>query len=201
VLAAAQAESPGYHYRADQVAELTMIFAPQVQLCTLQRETNGELAAAIERHPHSAWQVVRTTVPMARAARDLQALNLPDLLRTDLCWLVEMYGDLLGCDAVGLRFEPLTRAMCPGFHIDQNGIRLICTYRGPGTEWTTPRPHYALPRDGDTEVERTEVFTIVLVKGGLWQGNAGRGGIHRSPQVDGAGPPRLVLTLDALWSA
>ena len=37
--------------------------------------------------------------------------------------------------AVGLRLEIIERAMCPRFHVDHVGIRMLCTYRGPGTEW------------------------------------------------------------------
>jgi hypothetical protein len=91
--------------------------------------------------------------------------------------------------------------MCPGFHVDQCGIRLICTYRGPGTEWASPGTRNWSATTAPASVEQATAFSIVLVKGGLWQGNAGRGGIHRSPELPAGEPPRLLLTLDALWNA
>ena len=38
---------------------------------------------------------------------------------------------------------------------------------------------------------------VALLKGSLWQGNAGRGIVHRSPAV--SQPPRILVALDAGW--
>ncbi|MEF8706149.1 MAG: DUF1826 domain-containing protein [Candidatus Accumulibacter sp. UW27] len=34
-----------------------------------------------------------------------------------------------------MRLDVVRQAMCPRLHVDRVGIRLLCTYRCPGTEW------------------------------------------------------------------
>jgi len=104
--------------------------------------------------------------------------------------------------------------MCPRFHIDRVGIRMLCTYRGPGTEWLDDR--YAdrtfLGSNALTEmytgsglildqaaIHSAPTFAVVLLKGSLWQGNAGKGVIHRSPQIED-GSSRVLVAMDAIWN-
>ncbi|MDP2246715.1 MAG: DUF1826 domain-containing protein, partial [Nitrosomonadales bacterium] len=132
----------------------------------------------------------------------------------DIAFLAEMYGDLLGCPTIGLRLEVLSRAMCPRFHVDHTGIRLLCTYRGPGTEWLEdtaadrsklgPASAGMRAEDSDIILDQAGIHTvppyaIALLKGTRWQGNLGRGIIHRSPAVSANTAPRVMLALDALW--
>jgi len=42
-------------------------------------------------------------------------------------------------------------------------------------------------------------FAVALLKGSLWQGNGGRGVIHRSPAVTPGETPRVLLAMDADW--
>ncbi len=42
-------------------------------------------------------------------------------------------------------------------------------------------------------------FAVALLKGGLWQGNADRGIIHRSPAVATGEAPRVLVAIDAIW--
>lgn len=46
-------------------------------------------------------------------------------------------------------------------------------------------------------IESIPPFSVVLLKGSLWQGNGCRGIVHRSPAV--ALPPRVLVALDAGW--
>jgi hypothetical protein len=132
----------------------------------------------------------------------------------DIAFLVEVYCDLLGCPAIGLRLEVLNRAMCPRFHVDHTGIRLLCTYRGPGTEWledtAADRSKLGPVSAGICDensgiilnpagIHRVEPYAITLLKGSRWQGNAGQGIVHRSPAVPADEAPRVVLALDTLW--
>ncbi|MEM8851819.1 MAG: DUF1826 domain-containing protein, partial [Pseudomonadota bacterium] len=78
------------------------------------------------------------------------------------------------------------------FHVDAIHARLVCTYRGPGTQ-------YGLSTDG---APPTRVFTVptgapILLRGSLWPGEA-TGLMHRSPPIEGTGITRLVLVLDAV---
>ncbi|OLU24740.1 hypothetical protein BVH03_19330 [Pseudomonas sp. PA15(2017)] len=122
----------------------------------------------------------------------------------DVAWLVRAYACLLDARRIGLRLRALDGAMCPRFHVDHVPLRLITSYAGPGSQWLAegdlPRQllggTQALPREGAV-VEQIGCGHVALVKGERWEGNDGRGLIHRSPTLP-AGERRLLLTLDWL---
>ncbi|MGF1642291.1 MAG: DUF1826 domain-containing protein [Thiotrichales bacterium] len=203
---------------ASQISDLTAIFEPEVQVCWLPREPLGAIADYLDRA--SAPGRLRGTERQVIAAGTLPGFaGLPEApgyadLRRDAAALIELFTTLLGCPGVGVRLEVLERAMCPRFHVDRVGIRLLCTYRGPGTEWLDERcadrrwlglaghgkddAESGLIRD-PAGIERAPTFAVALLKGSAWQGNAGRGAIHRSPAVPIEAAPRVVLALDAIW--
>jgi hypothetical protein len=85
----------------------------------------------------------------------------------------------------------VTTNACRKFHVDAMAARLICTYRGTGTQ-------YGQSRNGD---DPKRVFTVptgsaVLLRGSLWPSNRDCGLVHRSPPIEGTGETRLVLVLD-----
>ncbi len=133
----------------------------------------------------------------------------------DVEQLIDMLATLLDPPALGVRLEVLDRAMCPRFHVDRVGVRLLCTYRGPGMElldeagadrrWLGVAGHglddelSGLVRD-PAAIQQVPRLAILLMKGAGWPGNEHFGAIHRSPRVDLADRPRIVLAIDALWS-
>ncbi len=122
----------------------------------------------------------------------------------DLSWLVGAFACLLDARRLGLRLRALDKAMCPRFHVDHVPVRLITSYAGPGSQWLEEGA-MARRRLGDAQAEPQDAALIrqlragdvALAKGERWQGNEGRGLIHRSPQPQ-AGERRLLLTLDWL---
>jgi hypothetical protein len=195
--------------RADTLADLTRIFVPETQICVHSPPGSPNLLGALAGVRASGGSGLRAVVRLsADGVPDIEALALPPAfahpaLRRELAFLLELYGDLLGCTAIGLRIERLERAMCPGWHVDRTGIRLLRTWCGPGTQWLDdpwidPR---GLPGSaaGATATGQARPFDILLLKGSAWQGNAAGGAIHRSPQVDPGSGPRILVALDALW--
>ena len=186
------------------LVDVVAIFTPAVQVCVYRRPSLLRLQAALAQQAETGTLIGFRRV--VDAGRPLPALPLPEPAiaagaAQELGFLVEVFGELLGCPRIGLRLEVLDRAMCPRWHRDHNGIRLLCTWLGPGTQWlddtASPVPDPALlPADAPPS-GRAAPFDLVLLKGGLWQGNAGRGAIHRSP--DPAGAVRCLVALDALW--
>lgn len=100
--------------------------------------------------------------------------------------------------------------MCPRFHVDRLGCRLITTHSSFATEWL-PHPCVDRARPGvvgagladqesgvyasEHDIRRRETGDVALLKGEGWDGNEGRGNVHRSPAVPD-GEKRLMLTLD-----
>jgi hypothetical protein len=197
--------------RADTLADLTRIFVPETQICVHSPAGSANKLGALAGLRASGWSGMRAVVRIfAEGVPDIDAVPLPPafahpVLRRELAFLLELYGDLLGCAAIGLRIERLDRAICPGWHVDRTGIRLLCTWCGPGTEWLDapgidPR---GLPGSaaGVPATGQARPFDIVLLKGSAWQGNAAGGAIHRSPMVAPGYEPRILVALDALWDA
>lgn len=205
---------PGRSVRmASAIHELATVFEPDVNTAVLERTLTSEVAVdashlvqksgasimgAFGFDRDSQAEIRRSVAPHAALANDV------------LIW-VELLCTVTGCDEVGLRLQRIERAMCPRFHVDRVMVRVVCTYFGRGTEILPSE--YAdrrylghssgEPSDGTgliypgVEPLRAGAGDVVLLKGELWEGNAGRGAIHRSPSASAA-EPRLVLTLDPL---
>ncbi|WP_421864955.1 DUF1826 domain-containing protein [Motiliproteus sp.] len=199
----------------DSIEILTRIYDDPINLVVLQRP----LASQVQ---HYCRQLIAAKPDFSmravfRQARSQQALteSFPVLegqsaFITDLMLLMELYSCLFDLEEVGLRVQVLDRAMCPRFHTDKLGCRLVTTYLGLGTEWLHNRVldrsklgagNQGLSDDrsglysADTEIEQVAEGDIVLLKGDGWIGNEGRGAVHRSPAVS-QGDKRIVVTMD-----
>jgi hypothetical protein len=140
------------------------------------------------------------------AAVDLLATRLPhpaplDLL-IDIRRLAMTFAVLADCGGpVRIRLEAITGPACHRWHADAVGLRLLCSYWGPGTEW--------LPLVGGAPVARglkadalpceaSQIATgaVAVLKGEGFPGNAGFGCIHRSPPAGPGERARLLLCID-----
>jgi hypothetical protein len=133
----------------------------------------------------------------------------PARFQRELEGVVELFADLFGSERLGLRLGTLDAPMCPRFHVDRVGVRLLCTYVGAGTEYLEDAEvrreglGVAAPGGSVTEgaarpsavVRQVAPFSVVLLKGEAWPDNEGRGAVHRSPPGDGR---RLLLSVDGL---
>jgi len=209
-------QSGAHTHRSNQVATLLRIFDPSVQLALWHRPGNPVIEQYLDaEHDNLGSGLRRSCTP----GEHLDLSSLPagagrEALAADIGILSELLGDLLGCDQLGVRLEVIRGAMCPRLHVDRVGIRLLCTYRGPGTEWIdddkVDRSKLGPGANGlpdaisglygaSTTVERVAPFDVALLKGSAWQGNAGRGVIHRSPLPEAGSLPRVLVAIDPIW--
>lgn len=193
--------------RMTDLADLVEIFDPAVQVCTWQREIDPAVAAYLEELEQTGTlQALETLSATGRPKlASLLAKSGRAALIDDLSLLRELVCELLGCPAVGLRLARLGHAMCPGWHVDRVGIRLICTYQGPATEWLddqgADRRNLGIGRIGDGVSVEAAPGEVVLLKGARWQDNERLGAIHRSPGIAPGSGLRTLVTLDPLWHA
>ncbi|MEX0285838.1 MAG: DUF1826 domain-containing protein [Paracoccaceae bacterium] len=115
-------------------------------------------------------------------------------LQSDIVDMVDMFTTLLPVKMLRLRLDVVTTNACRKFHIDAVNARLVCTYRGTGTQ-------YGVSRDG---ADPAHVFTVptgspILLRGTLWPTQPASGLLHRSPPIEGTGETRLVLVLDPIF--
>ncbi|MEM7026154.1 MAG: DUF1826 domain-containing protein [Pseudomonadota bacterium] len=127
-----------------------------------------------------------------------EACGTPDCrererLVDDTAALADIFAGLTLAPYLRLRLDVITTNACRRFHVDTITARLICTYRGTGTQ-------YGISADG---TEPGRVLTVptgapILMRGMLWPEHPKSGLLHRSPPIEGTGETRLVLVLDPI---
>lgn len=198
----------------EDIQVLTEVLRDEVNLAVWQRRLPAQVegfAAALLARGEPLAQSMTLELPTPDSAPNLTGLvaqyaDLPGqaAFLADVAWLVRAYACLLDAERIGLRLRALDKAMCPRFHVDHVPLRLISSYVGVGSQWleegAMPRSGLgqpgAEPRDA-ASIRQLQAGHVALAKGEKWQGNEGRGLIHRSPQPP-AGERRLLLTLDWL---
>lgn len=191
--------------RVDELVDLVGIFDANIQISALPRRLDDSLKEYLSQlDGKGELQLIETV----SKTDELELGRLPEglgksALIEDLSLLRDIVCDLVDCDAVGLRVARVNQAMCPGWHIDRVGIRMVCTYQGPGTQWLEDQSvdRSLLPqiKNEDRPYIEAGEGEIVLLKGGLWQENEEFGSIHRSPELPDPTILRTVVTIDPLW--
>jgi len=188
----------------EDVTDLAWIHDHDIQGVCLRRQPDPDLEAELAAVDARGWPVgpvnARNTLAALEAGDGLEYLPQAPRLRADIVRLATVYTDLIGCPETGLRFVRLEGTLCPRFHIDRVGVRLLCTYRGPGTQWGRRDALLPTDRPPASPVGQARAFDVLLLKGSTWPENAHLGAVHRSPAPGRDSPPRLLLSIDAVWN-
>ncbi len=150
-------------------------------------------------HLPRARVVLRPDAVRRALSEIVRASTPPDceeraILVDDISALADIFADVMHAPYLRLRLDVVTSNMCRKFHIDAVRARLICTYRGTGTQ-------YGISTDG---AEPRRVFTVptgspIVLRGTLWPEKPKSGLLHRSPPIEGTGETRLMLVLDPIF--
>jgi len=139
---------------------------------------------------------LRPDAVRAAVTHHCDATGMPDTderrwLVDDIAALAEHVADIMRVPRVRLRLDVIRSVMCPKFHVDTVTARLLCTYRGPGTQ-------YGIARQGDApdDVFDTPTGMPLLLRGKHGQADRPTALLHRSPPIDQPGETRLLLVLD-----
>lgn len=108
--------------------------------------------------------------------------------------LAAAFSDLFGTPFLRMRLDVVTHNACRKFHIDAVKARLICTYRGAGTQYGT-----SVGGDDPTDIAIAPTGAPMLLRGTLWPKTPRSGLLHRSPPIEGTGETRLLLVLDPVF--
>ncbi|MCC5857491.1 MAG: DUF1826 domain-containing protein [Ectothiorhodospiraceae bacterium] len=209
--AIAERERP--HARVHDVDALGRILNRGVNLCVWQRRPDPVVVAEVEGLCADALPDVRCGISPSDPEADIRGLLERCGLRPgrlghwvrDMAMLTERFIRLAPGRPVTLRLETLADDGCPRFHVDRTALRLVCTYRGPGTEWlsndqvdrhalVSRMPNQAIIRSGVPA--RMSTHAVGIMKGGLFPGNETNGLVHRSPPIARSGQMRVLLCLD-----
>lgn len=128
----------------------------------------------------------RTILPANDVHRAVTAIcsasTTPDCLERerlidDIAAMARIFADLFDSPYLRLRLDVVTSNACSKFHIDAVTARLICTYRGTGTQYGISTGAH----------EPHQVFTLptgmpIVLRGSLWPEQPRSGLLHRSPE-------------------
>lgn len=209
--------------RGDGPEVLTHIYDDAINIALWQRALSNEVCSYVDQLLQSKRQIsIKLSASTSQLMDEIQRV-FPSVLMTandncisaaafyaDMHLVLDMFSSLFDAHTIGLRMNTLDKAMCPRFHKDNVSVRLVTTYAGPGTEWlsaTDAIGHTRISGVGTaatpafifqpSAVQTTAAGTVALLKGEMWEGNEGRGIVHRSPTVTTA-ERRLLVTCDLL---
>lgn len=146
----------------------------------------------------------------------------------DVSQLATAFGRLMSVSTIRLRFDVIDDAGCPKFHQDAVPARLLCTYRGAGTQYRLEprgsgprndsgqqvRPHRqsqrrtltpprapALHPAGTRSVFSAQTGAALVMRGTHWPTHGQSRLCHRSPPADPSGMARFLLAIDPIGSS
>ncbi|MET1411497.1 DUF1826 domain-containing protein [Roseibium sp. HPY-6] len=181
---------------------LAEIDAPGVAATIWTRACDQAFQSWIDALPFEQLPELRTIVPVhlaeAAAIAACEQANVPkspemDMLTGDVGALAMMLAKSLKVRQVRVRLDVSDEVMCPKFHVDNVPARLLCTYRGKGTEYV-PMGH----ENDQQSVRQVTRGAVALFRGGAWPGEERTGLFHRSPDPEPLSGHRLLLVIDPM---
>ncbi len=185
---------------ADSLEGMNLIHTRGAAAVIWRRQPAREFQAWVDGLDPAYLPVARLVLPVASVRAAVIHLcdrtGMPsgehrEVLADDIAALADAFATIMTTPYLRLRLECVDDNACCKFHIDAVTARLVCTYRGIGTQ-------YGISTDGE---QPKRVFTVptgapVILRGTLWPDPPQSGLLHRSPPIEGTGETRLVLVLD-----
>ena len=176
-------------------AVLLEILRPEVALAMWLRPAPiGAIRLTNPMLDTAPFHAIAEDAPDAAVDALLAALGrpVPTALAIDIAELANFFATITRRPSVRLRLACVTGDSCRHFHQDAVGLRLLCTYRGAGTQWTMCGPNCRVPH-------RAPAWAVVMLKGSRHEPPPPPGCLHRSPPVSNlpeARRARLLLCID-----
>ncbi|MEM8659799.1 MAG: DUF1826 domain-containing protein [Pseudomonadota bacterium] len=199
------------HIMGEDSELLAHILRPNVNLALWQRPALLDIARELSHITASSLADIRcSTSPVSFDSDVVELLVRQSLdpsrlanLRSDMTYLANLFFNLSGARNAQFRLVATDRDDCKRFHVDRKHLRMLCTYRGPGTEWLTDAqvdrvaqsrcaPNSAIIRYGSPK--KFERFWVGIMKGD--PENQGHGLVHRSPPIEALGECRVLFCMD-----
>jgi len=186
-----------------QVEDLSHFQSGDCAATLLQRTLLREFQLWLDTLPTDQWPTGRIVLRADRlkdTVENLCAISaLPKtenraLLINDIVHLGETFAALMGVSYLRLRLQKVTNNACSKFQIDAVSARLICTYRGTGTQ-------YGVSYNGEepTEISTVATGSPILLRGTLWPEATSTQLLHRSPPIAETGKTRFLLVFDPVF--
>ncbi|MGR3469141.1 MAG: DUF1826 domain-containing protein [Shimia sp.] len=189
--------------RVTDIDGFARILEPQCGAVVLARAMPKDVAAWWAALPPDALPTGRIVLPVEAVPATITHLcDIAEVpvgpertwLEDDVAQLAEAFAAVTDASHLRLRLQAVTTNACRKFHLDALTVRLVCTYRGRGTQFGTVQ--------GDADPEQiTECATgqPILLRGTDLPTEPDAHLRHRSPPIEGTGETRLVLVLDPIF--
>ena len=188
---------------------LEAIHQKEVNVAIYQRDVHAlqnDLSIAIEKD--FAYNASGTPKEIASKLEGYFDENLPQCkaLLHDINEVLKQFNTVAGTNSYRLLFSTVNNNMCRKFHTDINDLRLLCTYKGPGTLWVSEDKKSMEGRKKknsellikEENIHQTKTGDVIILKGALYP--EGSPALHRSPTIEEAGnkciDKRLLLRID-----
>lgn len=168
-----------------------------VRVALWARPIPGPLAAALDALPVQNLPRLRRNLNVSQVAAEVQeccvaagAQDCAASLSAEISKLAAMAAGVFGTPDLRLRLDVSEGQSCPKWHVDAVIARLLCTFRGAGTQFGPAGP------DGHPQT----VHQMARGAVGIFRGSRGVASdatpvLHRSPPKR-PGEPRLLLVID-----
>ena len=134
---------------------------------------------------------VRSAVTELMNISEMPECSERELLLDDICLLAHEFNELFAPAYLRLRFDVVTTNKCPKFHIDHVSARLLCTYRGVGTEYS-----FLDDKKSPAEIFTTPNCAAIVLRGTKWPTDCANNLVHRSPEINDVNETRLLFVID-----
>lgn len=114
-----------------------------------------------------------------------------DQLTADIAELAELFSQIMKADYLRLRLDVVQTNACRKFHVDAVRARLVCTYRGTGTQLG-----FSDQNDEPQCLLTLPTGTPIVLRGTKWPEFPRSGLLHRSPPIEGTGETRFLVVID-----
>ena len=134
--------------------------------------------------------------------------SLVDIILCEMRVVLQNFAKILPTEFMKIEFCKTQDRSCPIFHVDRHPFRLLCTFRGPGTEWLADSDvnRKKLSKGSNRKIVKesailheVQKFQICILKGEPRINNIGEGAVHRSPAVPLFEEGRWFMRADAYY--
>ncbi len=187
-------------FEGKHLRDLRAIWSPEVAVAICNRELEPGLHRWLdtlppEKLPKGRLSLTLNDVEGAVAGMfdDPMIAQDPHVakLAKDVATKAEAFARIMDVQRFTMRFDVVTNNACRKFHQDNVKARLLCAYRGRGTQYGVcdhaPEPDV---------IEDMPTGAVGLFKGRLWPSYEASAIYHRSPPIEGTGETRLLLVID-----
>ena len=184
----------------DEVEGLVQLFDGNTAGVIWRRRMHKRMQSWLDTLPVDQLPTGRIVLPVSQvrsAVTELMNISeMPDcaerqLLLDDICLLAHEFDELFAPAYLRLRFDVVTTNKCPKFHIDHVAARLLCTYRGVGTEYS-----FLDDQKRPAEIFTTPNCAAIVLRGAKWPTDRANNLVHRSPEINDVNETRLLLVID-----